>query len=86
VFPHLEDYYGPCQALPLFIAASTLTLIQTKCARPQDLLTHISGIHGHKITSFNVTFKTFSSIAFDEIVKLLSDCGRGSLGSNVWHL
>ncbi|KAJ7433089.1 hypothetical protein B0H11DRAFT_2259780 [Mycena galericulata] len=69
VFPHLEEYYGPCQALPLF-AASTLTRIQTKCARYQDLLTHISGIQGHKITSFNVAFKTFSSIVFNELVKL----------------
>ncbi|KAJ7879785.1 hypothetical protein B0H14DRAFT_2566631 [Mycena olivaceomarginata] len=71
VFPHLGEYYDPCKALPLFLAASTLTHIQTKCARPQDFLTHILGIQGHKITSFNATFKAFSSIAFNEIVQLL---------------
>ncbi|KAJ6479626.1 hypothetical protein C8R45DRAFT_1216185 [Mycena sanguinolenta] len=70
VFPHLEEYHGHCQALLLFLAASTLTRIQTKCARPQDLLTHISGIQCHKITSFKVTFETLSSLSFNEMVKL----------------
>ncbi|KAJ7921516.1 hypothetical protein B0H13DRAFT_2416081 [Mycena leptocephala] len=71
VFPHLEEYYGSYQALPLFLAATTLTRIQTKCSRPEDLLIRIQGIQGHKITSFNAKFTKFDNAVFNKIVKLL---------------
>ncbi|KAJ7830391.1 hypothetical protein B0H13DRAFT_2433663 [Mycena leptocephala] len=71
VFPHLEEYYGSYQALPLFLTATTLTRIQTKCSRPEDLLIRIQGIQGHKITSFNAKFTKFDNAAFNKIVKLL---------------
>ncbi|KAF7361003.1 hypothetical protein MSAN_01130500 [Mycena sanguinolenta] len=70
VFPHLEEYYGPYEALPLFLT-STLTRIQTECPSPEDFLTRIQVIHGDKITSLNAKFEAFDNTAFDDIVKLL---------------
>ncbi|KAJ7844029.1 hypothetical protein B0H13DRAFT_2364481 [Mycena leptocephala] len=55
VFPVLEEYYGPHEALPLFLAATTLRRVQITCARSEDLVNRIQGSQGRNITSFNLT-------------------------------
>ncbi|KAJ7821692.1 hypothetical protein B0H14DRAFT_3146632 [Mycena olivaceomarginata] len=86
VFPVLEEYYGPLEALPLFLAATTLRRVQTKCARSEDLVTRIQGRHGRNITSFNVELKTLNVTIFNQIVEhlpqlteLLITCGVSNL-------
>ncbi|KAF8155016.1 hypothetical protein K438DRAFT_2026556 [Mycena galopus ATCC 62051] len=71
VFPLLEEYYGPHEALPFFLAATTLRRVQTECGGAEDLSIRIQGIQGRNITSLNVKIGAFNTTAFNKIVELL---------------
>ncbi|KAJ6529629.1 hypothetical protein B0H19DRAFT_1082744 [Mycena capillaripes] len=88
LFPVLEEYYGPHEALPLFLAATTLRRVQTECARSEDLVTRIQGSQGRNITSFYVKLQTLNVTIFNKIVEhlpqlteLLITCGVSNLDS-----
>ncbi|KAJ6454323.1 hypothetical protein C8R45DRAFT_1222816 [Mycena sanguinolenta] len=72
VFPQLEEYYGPCHALSLFLAAATLRRVQTEyTTSPEHFLTRIQVVQGLKITSLNVTSERLDNTAFNRIVDAL---------------
>ncbi|KAF8185232.1 hypothetical protein K438DRAFT_1973948 [Mycena galopus ATCC 62051] len=54
VFPLLEEYHGPHEALPFFLATATLR----------------RGVQGHNITSLNVDIRAFNTTVFNKIVDL----------------
>ncbi|KAF8188469.1 hypothetical protein K438DRAFT_2019268 [Mycena galopus ATCC 62051] len=70
VFPLLEEYYGPHEALPFFLA-TTLRRVQTECGGAEDLSIRIQGIQGRNMTSLNVKIGAFNTTAFNKIVELL---------------
>ncbi|KAJ6469265.1 hypothetical protein C8R45DRAFT_1105132 [Mycena sanguinolenta] len=55
IFPQLREYCGSCEALSLFVAATTLRRIQTYFSEPEDFLAPIRAIQGLEITSLNLT-------------------------------
>ncbi|KAJ7806558.1 hypothetical protein B0H14DRAFT_3152889 [Mycena olivaceomarginata] len=74
VFPVLEEYYGPHEALPPNVLAQRIWS------------TRIQGRHGRNITSFNVGLKTLNVTIFNKIVEhlpqlteLLITCGVSNL-------
>jgi hypothetical protein len=71
IFPFLEEYYGPHEALPFFLAATTLRRVQTECGGAEDLSIRIQGIQGRNITELNVKIGAFDTTAFNKIVELL---------------
>ncbi|KAJ6479613.1 hypothetical protein C8R45DRAFT_933422 [Mycena sanguinolenta] len=71
VFPHLEEYYGPSQALSLFLAAAPLKRVQVECAGPKAFLARIQAVKSLQITSLNAKFTELDNAAFNKIVELL---------------
>ncbi|KAF7360999.1 L-aminoadipate-semialdehyde dehydrogenase [Mycena sanguinolenta] len=71
MFPHLQEYYGCCQALSLFRGSTALRRMQTNLASPQDFLIRIQAIQGLTITSLHATFTMLDNAVFNEIVKFL---------------
>jgi hypothetical protein len=86
VFPVLEEYYGPHEALPLFLAATTLRRVQITCARSEDLVNRIQGSQGRNITSFNVKLKTLNIPIFNKIVEHLPQLTELLITSGVSNL
>ncbi|KAF8188488.1 hypothetical protein K438DRAFT_1833631 [Mycena galopus ATCC 62051] len=70
VFPLLEEYHGPHEALPFFLATATLRRVETKCVRAEDLSIPIQGVQGHNITSLNVDIGALNTTVFNKIVDL----------------
>ncbi|KAF8155053.1 hypothetical protein K438DRAFT_1987273 [Mycena galopus ATCC 62051] len=70
VFPLLEQYHGPYEALPFFLASTTLRRVRTECVRAEDLSTRIQGVQGHNITSLYVDIRGLNTTVFNKIVDL----------------
>ncbi|KAF8185271.1 hypothetical protein K438DRAFT_2020058 [Mycena galopus ATCC 62051] len=70
IFPLLEQYSGPHDALPLFLPATTLTSLYIQRCRAEDLIIRIQGFKGSNLTIFRAEFDTFDNKAFDKLVEL----------------
>ncbi|KAJ6479601.1 hypothetical protein C8R45DRAFT_1155614 [Mycena sanguinolenta] len=71
VFLRLEEYYGHCHALSLFVVATPLRRVRIECAGPKAFLTRIQAVSGLEITSLNAKFNELDNAAFNKIVKFL---------------
>ncbi|KAJ7826304.1 hypothetical protein B0H14DRAFT_2595929 [Mycena olivaceomarginata] len=71
-FPLLAEYFGPHQALPLFLSTTPLTrLYITERCSLSDLTAHIQALRGNNITSFHVEFNKIDNTALNKLFELL---------------
>ncbi|KAJ7677799.1 hypothetical protein DFH06DRAFT_1421964 [Mycena polygramma] len=70
VFPHLREYSGPYEALPLFLEADGLKHVATSKCGPQDLISRIQNIRPN-ITSIHAQFNKLDIAAFSTLMALL---------------
>ncbi|KAJ6479625.1 hypothetical protein C8R45DRAFT_1155666 [Mycena sanguinolenta] len=68
LFPHLAEYYGPCQPLPLFLASTNLRRMQIDCSPPEEFLSRIQGLN---LTSLHATLTKLDNAVFNKIVEFL---------------